>query len=137
MKLTLILFFILGITMQGKCQSSPKIYDPCQQIDTTTIKQLIIGTWVDTKDTSHTLVITDDSLTERIQIGDGVNKKINISFFSYKFTDNIFSSDAVTCYSLVEYILGYPTHTDFAINSVTQNYLLLGSTGKMAFKRKN
>jgi len=137
MKHVLIFIFFLAISIQVKCQDSPKPADPCQQLDTNTIKQLIIGTWVDTKDTGHTLIITDDSLTERIQIGEGMNKKINTSFFSYKFTDNIFSTDAVTCYSFVEYMQGYKTHTDFAINSVTKNYLLLGSTGKMVFKRRN
>ena len=60
-----------------------------------------------------------------------------MSYFNYKFTDNMFSSDDVTCYSLVEYLPGTTGHTDFAINSITNEYLLLGATGKMAFKRKN
>jgi hypothetical protein len=137
MKYPLIFIFFMAIVVQGKCQDSPKPADPCQQLDTNKIKLLILGTWVDRKDTNHVLIITEDSLTERIQIGDGMNKKINTSYFSYKFTDNIFSSDAVTCYSIVEYVPGYPNHTDFAINSVTQNYLLLGSTGKVVFKRRN
>jgi len=137
MKYILILIAFWGITSQVKGQDSPKPADPCQQLDTNKIKQLITGTWVDAKDTSHVLVITDDSLTEKIVIVEGISKKVNVSYFSYKFTDNIFSSDAVTCYSLVEYIPGYPTHTDFAINSITQNYLLLGATGKMVYKRRN
>lgn len=137
MKYTLIFAFFLATAAPGKSQDSPKPAEPCQQLDTNKIKQLIIGTWVELKDTNHVLVINEDTLTERIQIGDGINKKINTSYFSYKFTDNIFSSDAVTCYSIVEYVQGFKTHTDFAINSVTQNYLLLGSTGKMVFKRKN
>jgi hypothetical protein len=60
-----------------------------------------------------------------------------MSYFNYKSTDNLFSSDEVTCYSLVEYLPGTIGHTDFAINSITHDYLLLGATGKMAFKRKN
>jgi hypothetical protein len=137
MKYSMIFIFFLAISFQAKSQDSPKPADPCQQLDTNKIKQLIIGTWVDIKDTTHVLIINEDTLTERIQIKDAVDKKINTSYFSYKFTDNIFSSDAVTCYSIVEYMPGFKTHTDFAINSVTQNYLLLGSTGKMAFKRRN
>ena len=137
MKYIVALSIFLAFTVQGKSQSTPKIYDPCQKIDTNQIKQLIIGTWVDMKDTSHVLVFTEDSLTEKIVIVEGINSKVNLSYFSYKFTDNLFSSDDVTCYSLVEYVQGYSTHTDFAINSVTQNYLLLGASGKMVFKRRN
>lgn len=136
MKYTLIVIALMAIAIPGKSQSSPKVYEPCQQFDTNTIKQLIIGTWVDTRDTSHVIAITDDSLTEKIIIDDGATKKFNISYFSYKFTDNMFSSDAVTCYSIVEYIDGSSTHTDFAINSITHDYMLLGATGKMVFKRK-
>jgi|GEM_PF-1507865 len=137
MKYLLIGVFFLAFAIEAKCQSSYKIYDPCQKLDTNTIRQLLAGTWVDARDTSHVLIITDDSLTEKIVIVEGARKKTNVSYFSYKFTDNMFSSDAVTCYSIVEYMQGYPTHTDFAINSITHDYLLLGATGKMAFKRKN
>jgi hypothetical protein len=137
MKYSMIFIFFLAISFQAKCQDLPKPADPCQQLDTNKIRDLITGTWVDMKDTNHVLVINEDSLTERIQIGEGMNRKINTSFFSYRFTDNIFSSDAVTCYSIVEYVQGYKTHTNFAINSITKNYLLLGSTGKMVFKRRN
>ena len=137
MKYILFLIAFLAVASHVKSQDSPKPADPCQQMDTNKIKQLIIGTWVDAKDTSHVLIITDDSLTEKIVISEGISKKVNVSYFSYKFTDNIFSSDAVTCYSLVEYIPGYPTHTDFAINSISTNYMLLGSTGKMVYKRRN
>jgi hypothetical protein len=137
MKYLFIAALLLAFSIKSKCQNSSKIYDPCQQLDTNKIRDMLTGTWVDTRDTSHVLTITDDSLTEKIVIMEGTSKKTNVSYFSYKFTDNIFSSDAVTCYSIVEYIPGYPTHTDFAINSITEDYLLLGSTGKMAFKRKN
>lgn len=136
MKYTLILFFFLAFATYSKGQDMPKIYDPCQQFDTNAIRGLMTGTWIDSHDTSHLLIITDDSLTEKIVIMEGANKKVNVSYFSYKFTDNMFSSDAVTCYSLVEYMDGYPTHTTFAINSITPNYLLLGATGKMIYKRK-
>jgi hypothetical protein len=132
----LIMAFMLAFVMEGKSQDSPKVYDPCQKLDTNTIRQLMEGTWVDTKDTSHMLIITDDSLTERIVITEGASKKVNVSYFDYKFTDNMFSSDVVTCYSIVEFMDGNSTHTDFAINSITQDYMLLGATGKMVFKRR-
>ena len=137
MKYSFIAAFLLAFVTIAKCQSPSKIYDPCQKLDTNNIRQLLTGTWVDVRDTSHVLTITDDSLTEKIVIVEGTIKKTNVSYFSYKFTDNMFSSDAVTCYSIVEYMQGYPTHTDFAINSITHDYLLLGATGKMAFKRRN
>lgn len=136
MKYIIVLSVFLAIAVQGKSQSAPKVYDPCQQLDTNTIKQLIIGTWVDVNDTSHVLTINEDTLTEKIVIQEGGENNVNISYFSYKFTDNIFSSDSVTCYSIVEYVSGAPGNTDFAINSITHDYLLLGSTGKMVFKRK-
>jgi hypothetical protein len=134
MKYIIALFVLFAITVQCKSQ---KVYDPCQTMDTNTIKQLIIGTWVDVKDSNHVIVMTSDSVEETIVIGSGVNKKVNVSYLNYKFTDNVFSSDAVTCYSLVEYLQGYPNHTDFAINSVDAHYLLLGSTGKAIYKRRN
>lgn len=137
MKYLPIAAFLLMFATIAQCQSSFKIYDPCQQLDTNNIRQLLTGTWVDVRDTSHILTITDDSLTEKIVIDEGTGKKVNVSYFSYRFTDNMFSSDAVTCYSIVEYMQGFQTHTDFAINSITHNYLMLGATGKMAFKRKN
>ncbi len=131
-------FFVLAVlalfTLQAKAQ---KVYDPCQKLDTNKIKQLILGTWVDQKDTSHVLVITEDSLTERIMFAEGGIKKLNTSYWSYTFTDNIFSSDDVTCYSLREYKEGFNHHIDYAINAIDEQYMLLGSTGKNIYKRKN
>lgn len=137
MKRALIFSIIILFAIQGKSQNAPKVYDPCQKLDTNKIKQLILGTWVDMKDTSHIMTFTDDSLTERILIVEGAVKKINWSFWSYKFTDNIFGTDDVTCYSLVEYKEGYSHHVDFAINAIDDHYLLLGASGKTAFKKKN
>ena len=133
MKGILLCSVALLIAVIGKSQ---KVYDPCQKLDTNKIKQLILGTWIDIKDTSHVLTFTEDSLTERILIDNNGVKKINMSYWSYKFTDNIFSSDAVTCYSLYEYKEGYSHHTDFPVNGIDNNFLLLGSTGKNAYKRK-
>lgn len=134
MKYIIALSFVIAFAIQTNAQ---KVYDPCQQFDTNTIKKLIIGSWVDVKDSNHKMVITEDSVEEQIVIGEGVSKKVNMSYFNYKFTDNVFSSDAVTCYSLVEYLAGYPSHTDYAINSITHDYLLLGASGKKVFKRVN
>ena len=133
MKNIFILLTFLSITLQCKSQ---KAYDPCQKLDTNTIKRLIIGTWVEVKDTSHVLVITDDSLEESIVIMEGVIKKLNVSYWNYKFTDNIFSSDDVTCYSLYEYKEGYGNHITTAINGLDEHFLLLGASGKTAFKRR-
>ncbi|HTB32913.1 MAG TPA: hypothetical protein VK808_12870 [Bacteroidia bacterium] len=133
MKYISILLILVAATFQCKSQ---KVFDPCQKLDTNTIKRLMTGTWVDMKDTSHTLVITEDSLTEKILIMEGGVKKVNTSYWSYKFTDNMFSSDAVTCYSLVEYKEGYAHKTEYSINAIDENYFLLGATGKNAYKRK-
>ncbi len=137
MKYILFMICILGSAIKANSQNAPKVYDPCEKLDTNTIKQLIIGTWVDMKDTSHVMVITVDSLTESILVLEGSTKKIHTSYWSYKFTDNIFSSDEVTCYSLYEYKAGFAHHIDYAINAIDQNYLLLGAEGKAGFKRKN
>ena len=134
MKYLLILISFVAFSYQGFGQ---KVYDPCQKLDTNTIKRLIIGTWIDTKDTSHVLIVTEDSLTENILITEGGIKKVNTSYWSYKFTDNIFSSDAVTCYSLYEYKEGYSHHVDYAINAIDEHHMMLGSTGKNIYKRKN
>jgi hypothetical protein len=131
------LLFFLAIAIRGNSQAAPKVFDPCQKLDTNTIKQLIIGNWVDMNDTSHKLSVTVDSLTESILVMEGGVKKIHTSYWSYKFTDNIFSSDEVTCYSLFEYKEGFAHHIDYAINAISENYLLLGASGKMVFKRKN
>lgn len=131
------LFAVLALATLSLQAISQKVYDPCQKLDTNIIKRLIIGTWVDTKDTSHVLFVTEDSLTENIYIMEGGIKKVNTSYWSYKFTDNIFSSDAVTCYSLYEYKDGFTHHIDYAINAIDEHYMLLGSTGKNVYKRKN
>ncbi len=132
-----LIFLVLGGLIMGVSGTCQKVYDPCQKLDTNTIKKLILGTWVEMADTSHVLVVTEDTLTERILIDEGGVKKINLSYWSYKFTDNMFSSDDVTCYSLFEYKEGYSHHTDFPINAIDVNYMLLGSTGKKVYKRKN
>jgi hypothetical protein len=137
MKYIVILSFLFAIAIQAKSQDSPKAYDPCQKLDTNAIKQLIIGTWVDAKDTNHVMVITSDSVEENILIIEGLNKKVNQSYWNYKFTDNMFSSDAVTCYSLLEYHENFKSHTELAINAIDQHYLLLGGSGKKVFRRKN
>jgi hypothetical protein len=136
MKHALIFSIVVFFAIKGKSQTAPKAYDPCQKLDTNKIKELVLGTWVDMKDTSHIMNFTEDSLTERILIEDGGVKKVNWSFWSYKFTDNIFGSDDVTCYSLVEYKEGYSHHVDFAINSINDSYMLLGASGKTVFKKK-
>lgn len=133
MKYLLVILALAILSFQGFSQ---KVYDPCQKLDTNSIKRLIIGTWIDTKDTSHVIIITEDSLTENILIMEGGIKKVNTSYWSYKFTDNIFSSDAVTCYSLYEYKEGSTHHIDYAINAIDEQYMLLGSTGKNVYKRK-
>ncbi len=63
MKAILVFSTFIVLTIQSFGQ---KVYDPCQKLDTNKIKQLILGTWVDMKDTSHVLIFTEDSLTERI-----------------------------------------------------------------------
>jgi hypothetical protein len=133
MKNVLLIFSLALITLTCKSQ---KVYAPCQKLDTNTIKRLIIGTWIDAKDSSHILVVTEDSITENILIMEGGIRKVNTSYWSYSFTDNIFSSDEVTCYSLREFKDGFTHHIDYAINAIDQQYLLLGSTGKNAYKRK-
>ncbi len=130
------LFIFIAIALLSRGVNAQKVYDPCQKLDTNTIKHLIIGTWVDMKDSSHVLVVTEDSLTESILIMQGGFKKINTSYWSYSFTDNIFSSDEVTCYSLREFKDGFTHHIDYAINAIDQQYMLLGSTGKNIYKRK-
>ncbi len=122
------------MAIQGNSQ---KVSDPCQKLDTNSIKRLIIGTWVEAADTSHYLIFTEDSLTERIMIKEGAVQKVNLSYWSYKFTDNIFSSETVTCYSLYEYKEGYSHHTDFPINGLDEKFLMLGANGKFLYKRKN
>jgi len=134
MKNLLILTALFAITISCKSQ---KVSDPCMKVDTNQIKQLIVGTWVDVKDTNHVMVVTADSVEESILIVEGSVKKWNNSYWNYKFTDNLFSSDDVTCYSLVEYKEGYKNKVNNAINGIDQNYMLLGGSGKMVFKRKN
>ena len=130
------LFTLAGFALFAIQVTAQKVYDPCQKLDTNKIKRLIIGTWVDQKDTSHVLVVTEDSITENIQIMEGGYKKVNTSYWSYKFTDNIFSTDEATCYSIYEYKEGFTSHIDYAINAIDEHYMLLGSTGKNIYKKK-
>jgi hypothetical protein len=130
------LLFLVLCAYYSHAQTAPKPYDPCEKLDTNNIKQLILGSWVDVNDTSHTLYITTDSLVEKVIITMGNVPKTDISDFSYKFIDNLFSTDAVTCYSIREYKDGESHHTDIGINGIDNNFLMLGSTGKMVFKRK-
>ncbi|MGP8217499.1 MAG: hypothetical protein ACLQQ4_18165 [Bacteroidia bacterium] len=138
-KLNVVLFFTLYFslfTFISHAQNAPKPADPCQKLDTNTIKQLILGTWVDMSDTSHTIYFSQDSLVESIKVNMDGKIKSDISYWAYSFIDNLFSSDAVTCYSLREFKEGYGHHTDVAINSVDSQYLLLGATGKTVFRKK-
>jgi len=136
MKGTLAVILLLLCANFSNAQSAPAPFDPCQKLDTNNIKQLIYATWVDVNDTSHTLYITSDSLVEKIVVVMGGVPKTDISYWSYKFVDNLFSTDAVTCYSIREFKDGYSHHTDVGINGISKDYLLLGSNGKKVFKRK-
>jgi hypothetical protein len=136
MKYIVCIFSFLLFTNYGKAQNVPKAADPCQKLDTNNLKQLILGTWVDMNDTSHTIYFSEDSLVERIKVVMDGKPKRDISYWGYKFIDNIFSTDAVTCFSLREFKEGYSHHTDVAINSIDAHYLLMGSAGKTAFKKK-
>ncbi|HXB11217.1 MAG TPA: hypothetical protein VNZ45_04470 [Bacteroidia bacterium] len=127
---------ILSLMLIASYSQAQKVYDPCQKLDTNDIKKLIVGTWVDTKDSSHVMVITDDSVEENIIVNMGGKVSTNYSYWNYKFTDNIFTTDAVTCYSLREYKEGYSSHVDLSINSIDAHYLLIGASGKKVFKRK-
>jgi hypothetical protein len=97
---------------------------------------LLIGTWEDTKDPSHVMVITSDSVEETIIITMGSETHKNESYWNYKIIDNIFSTDEVTCYSLRQYKEGYDHHVDNTINAVDAHYLIFGAGGKTMFKRK-
>jgi len=116
-------------------QDAPKPGDPCQKMDTNTIKKLLVGTWVDAKDPTHVMVITDDSVEETIIIKMGNDTHKDVSYWNYKLTDNIFSTDDVTCYTLRQFKAGYDHHVDNAINTVDAHYLLLGASGTTVFKR--
>ena len=137
MKYIVTLFLLVALANTGIGQSAPKPSDPCQKLDTNTIKKLIIGTWVEVKDTSHIIVITTDSVEETIIVNLNGKPSANQSFWNYKFTDNIFSTDDITCYSLREYKEGYNHNVDIAINFIDAKYLLMGSSGKTVFKRRN
>jgi len=134
MKNALLIITLLLSTL-AYCQDIPKPYDPCQKLDTNNIKKLLIGTWVDTKDPSHIIVITDDSVEETILIKIGNDTHEDQSFWNYKLIDNLFSNDDVTCYTLREYKAGYDHHVDNAINGIDSHYMLLGSSGKLVFKK--
>ncbi|HSY75943.1 MAG TPA: hypothetical protein VK890_03755 [Bacteroidia bacterium] len=117
-------------------QNAPKPVDPCQKLDTNNIKDLLLGTWIDQGDTSHHIYFSPDSLVETIKTMVDGKFKIDISYWSYKFVDNLFSTDAVTCYSLRESKEGYAHHTDVGINYIDAHYMLMGSGGKAVFKKK-
>jgi hypothetical protein len=133
MKYIILIFSLAFIVNYTNAQ---KVYDPCQKLDTNTIRKLIVGTWVDTKDSSHVMVITDDSVEENIIVNMGGKVSTNYSYWNYKFIDNIFSTDDATCYSLREYKDGYSSHVDLSINSIDAHFLLIGASGKKIFKRK-
>ncbi len=96
----------------------------------------MLGTWVDIKDSTHIITVTDDSVEETVVIQlDGKNST-DQSFWNYRFTDNIFSTDAVTCYSLVEFKPDFDRKQKVAINYIDSNYMLLGAEGKTVFRRK-
>jgi hypothetical protein len=136
MKHLAIVFSLFLATNFCFAQDAPKPADPCQKLDTNTIKQLILGTWIDQADTSHHMYFSPDSLVETIKTMMDGKFKIDISYWSYKFVDNLFSTDAVTCYSLRESKEGYARHTDVGINSINAQYMLMGSEGKKVFKKK-
>ncbi len=119
------------------CQTHiPSPAEPCAKLDTDKIKNLMLGTWVDIKDSTHIITVTDDSVEETVVIQlDGKNST-DQSFWNYRFTDNIFSTDAVTCYSLVEFKPDFDRKQKVAINYIDSNYMLLGAEGKTVFRRK-
>lgn len=131
----LILFALMAIS--ARCQNAaPDPANPCEKLDTNKIKNLIIGTWVDVKDSTHIITVTYDSVEETVVIQLDGRNSTDQSFWNYSFTDNIFSTDAVTCYSLIEYKPGYETKQKVAINYIDSNYMLMGAEGKTVFKRK-
>ena len=127
---------LISFIVITNCCISQKVYDPCQKLDTNTIKKLLVGTWVDTRDTTHIMVITTDSVEETIYINRVIGKDADISYWNYKFIDNFLSTDAVTCYTLREYKAGYDHHVDLNINAVDDKFLLFGASGKSVFKKK-
>jgi len=132
--ITVIIVFILSLDCRAQKVPSPS--DPCQKLDTNNIKQLLLGAWVDVNDTSHTIYFSPDSLVESINVNMDGKPKSDVSYWSYKLIDNLFSSDAVTCYSLREMKEGYAHHTDVAVNGIDAHYMLLGSGGKQVFKKR-
>lgn len=136
MKRILVVLPLILLAIKSNCQEVPKPADPCMKLDTNNIKQLIIGNWVDISDTNHKLVIIFDSIEETASIGEGIHKKVDVSYWNYHFTDNIFGTDVVTCYSLIETKVGYPHPVKYAINSIDANYMLLGAEGKWVYRRK-
>ncbi len=131
--LTLLLLFTTYTFAQ---KPIPAPVSPCQKLDTGTIKNLIIGTWIDVKDSTHIITVTYDSVEETVVIQVGGRTSRDKSYWNYRFTDNIFSTDAVTCYTLLEYLPDYPGKEKVAINYIDSDYMLLGAEGKVVFKRK-
>ena len=136
MKYVVVILASLLSASYCKAQNAPAPADPCQKLDTNNIKSLLLGTWADVNDTSHTIYFSPDSLVENIKVTMDGKPKSDVSYWSYKLIDNLFSSDAVTCYSLREMKEGYAHHTDVAINSIDAHYLLMGSGGKTVFKKR-
>jgi hypothetical protein len=127
---------LLLISVCAYSQNVPKPADPCQKLDTVTLKNLILGTWVDMQDPTHIMTITTDSVEETISVTMGKDTKQNNSYWNYKITDNLFSTDDATCYSIEEYKDGYSHHVKIAINSVDSHYMLTGGEGNSVFKKK-
>lgn len=138
MKYILIFILIIFVAYHSKGQTLPKVYDPCQKLDTNTLKKIILGVWVEVKDTTHVLDISFDTLWETLSVKfNGLaDKKTNRSWWFYSFTENFMSTDEVTCYSLREYRPNSPSHLDYAINALGDSYLLLGISGKTVYRRK-
>jgi hypothetical protein len=137
MKSLFILAAALMVSIYSFGQSIPTPVDPCQKLDTNSIKKMLQGTWVDVKDSNHIFIVTIDSVEETIVINMNGKPSVNQSFWNYKFTDNVFSTDAVTCYSLVEYKEGYPHNVELAINLLDSHYFIIGRTGKTIYRRKS
>jgi hypothetical protein len=127
---------LLALLVMTAICSGQKVYDPCQKLDTNTIKKLLIGTWIDMKDTTHIIVITADSVEETIIINRVIGKDADVSYWNYKFIDNFLSTDAVTCYTFREYKAGYDHKVDININAIDEHFLLMGASGKSVFKRR-
>jgi hypothetical protein len=127
---------IIALSSGTGFAQSPKIYDPCEKLDTNKLRDMLTGTWVDPMDTAHKLVITPDTLDEIIYVDINGIQVRNQSYFSYRFIDNFLSTDALTCYSIREFKEDINHHTDLNLNSVDDHYLLVGASGRKEFVKK-